>query len=138
MSTTAMRPGHGAPGRRGRPGRRMAGAAAVAARGHAAGQVTPAANVGSHAAASGPRVTITPANGATGADPSAGITVTASGGRLTDVTVRTSGDPVPGSLSHGGTAWHSTWALDVSQSYTVTATASGGGRTATATSAFRT
>src|SRR5579871_961412 len=152
MSTTAMRPGHGAPGRRGRPGRRMAGAAAVAALGlvagctagghaaggHAAGQVTPAANVGSHAAASGPRVTITPANGATGADPSAGITVTASGGRLTDVTVRTSGDPVPGSLSHGGTAWHSTWALDVSQSYTVTATASGGGRTATATSAFRT
>jgi lipoprotein-anchoring transpeptidase ErfK/SrfK len=147
MTAIGMRPGHGSPGRRGRLGGRMAGAAVAAAlglvtgctaAGHAAGTVTPAASLKTHAAASGPRVTITPANGAASADPSAGITVTAAGGRLTRVTVRTAGDAVSGSLSDGGTVWHSTWALDGSQSYTVTAIASGGGRTVTATSAFRT
>jgi lipoprotein-anchoring transpeptidase ErfK/SrfK len=88
--------------------------------------------------AAAPRVTITPANGAKDADPSAGITVTAAGGTLSHVTVRTSGEAVPGGLSQGGTVWRSQWALDVSQSYTVTATASGHGGTATATSTFRT
>jgi lipoprotein-anchoring transpeptidase ErfK/SrfK len=88
--------------------------------------------------AAAPRVTITPANGAKEADPSAGITVTAAGGTLSHVTVRTSGEAVPGGLSQGGTVWRSQWALDVSQSYTVTATASGHGGTATATSTFRT
>ena len=92
----------------------------------------------SAAAAPAPRVTITPANGAAGADPSAGITVTAAGGTLTNVTVRTSGDAVSGQMSQGGRVWHSRWALDVAQSYTVTALASGSGRTVTATSAFRT
>ena len=81
------------------------------------------------------KVTITPANGASHADPSAGITVTATGGTLTNVTVHTSGDAVTGVLSQGGRVWHSQWALGVSQSYTVTATASGG---ITATSTFRT
>jgi lipoprotein-anchoring transpeptidase ErfK/SrfK len=95
------------------------------------------ANSGS-AAANAPRVTITPANGAKDADPSAGITVTAAGGTLTHVSVSTSGDAVPGGLSQGGTVWHSQWALDVSQAYTVTATASGHGGTVTVTSAFRT
>jgi lipoprotein-anchoring transpeptidase ErfK/SrfK len=85
--------------------------------------------------AAAPKVTISPANGTANADPSAGITVTATGGTLTDVTVRTRGDAVPGVLSQGGRVWHSRWALDVSQGYTVTATASGGG---TATSTFRT
>jgi lipoprotein-anchoring transpeptidase ErfK/SrfK len=85
-----------------------------------------------------PRLTITPANGAKDADPSAGITVTAAGGTLKNVSVRTSGDPVPGSLSPGGQVWHSQWALDVSQAYTVTATASGSGGTVTATSSFQT
>ena len=42
-------------------------------------------------------MTITPGNGAAGADPSAGITVTATRGTLTNVTVRTAGDPVSGS-----------------------------------------
>jgi lipoprotein-anchoring transpeptidase ErfK/SrfK len=88
----------------------------------------------------GPRVTITPANGAAGADPSAGITVTATRGTLTHVTVRTSGDAVPGQLSQDNTVWRSQWALDVSQAYTVTATATapGHGGTVTATSSFRT
>jgi len=109
--------------------------------GHHSTQVSPAANAKatpSATAAAGPRVTITPANGTAGADPSAGITVTATRGTLTNVAVHTSGDVVPGQLSQGGTVWHSRWALDVSQSYTVTATASGRGSTVTRTSTFRT
>jgi len=87
----------------------------------------------------GPAVTITPGNGSRGADPSKGITVTASGGTLKNVSVRTAGDPVTGSYSPGNTSWHSTWALNVSQSYTVTVTAAAGnGSTVTKTAAFRT
>jgi lipoprotein-anchoring transpeptidase ErfK/SrfK len=85
-----------------------------------------------------PAVTITPGNGSRGADPSKGITVTASGGTLKNVSVRTAGDPVTGSYSAGNTSWHSTWALNVSQSYTVTVTAAGNGSTVTKTAAFRT
>jgi lipoprotein-anchoring transpeptidase ErfK/SrfK len=127
--------------------RRPAGIALVAAlallaagcSGNGHGGAKPAANVTARpTSAAGPKVTITPANGAVNADPSAGITVTAAGGTLKNVTVRTSGDAVSGSLSRDGTVWHSSWALNVSQSYTVTAVASGSGSTVTATSAFRT
>ena len=87
----------------------------------------------------GPAVTITPGNGSRGADPSKGITVTASGGTLKNVSVGTAGDPVTGSYSAGNTSWHSTWALNVSQSYTVTVTAAASnGSTVTKTAAFRT
>ena len=110
--------------------------------GHTASQTGPGAGGKSAAAASraanAPQVEITPTNGAAGADPSAGIAVTVTKGTLKNVTVRTSGDPVSGTLSPGGRAWHSLWALDVSQAYTVTATASGSGGTVTATSTFRT
>jgi lipoprotein-anchoring transpeptidase ErfK/SrfK len=86
-----------------------------------------------------PPVTITPANGTAQADPSAGISVRTMIGTLTKVTVQTAGDPVSGSLSQGGSVWHSQWALDVSQTYTVTATASRpGGGTVTTVSTFRT
>jgi lipoprotein-anchoring transpeptidase ErfK/SrfK len=86
-----------------------------------------------------PTVRITPGDGARGADPASGITVTAAGGALKDVTVRTGGDLVTGSYSAGRTAWHSRWALHVSQSYTVTATAAArNGTTVTKTAAFRT
>ena len=136
----------------GRRTRRQAGLAAVAGlallltacsgTGHSRRPAAPAGSAAgatsSPAAAAAPRITITPGNGAGGADPSAGITVTAAGGTLTSVTVRTPGDAVTGAMSQGGRAWHSRWALDVSQSYTVTAVASGSGRTVTATSAFRT
>ena len=97
------------------------------------------------AAAAAALVKITPPNGATNADPSAGITVTATSGTLKNVTVRTgtgsavSGSAVSGKLSQGGKVWRSTWALDVSQPYTVTATASeGGSGTVKVTSKFRT
>ena len=92
----------------------------------------------SRGATTGAKITITPANGAAHADPSAGITVTATGGTLTNVTVQTSGGAVSGVLSQGGRVWHSQGALDVSQSYTVTATASGGTGPVTTTSTFRT
>jgi lipoprotein-anchoring transpeptidase ErfK/SrfK len=84
-------------------------------------------------------VKITPTNGAVDAEPSAGISVTTSKGTLKSVTVRTAGDAVSGRLSQGGTIWHSQWALDVSQTYTVTATASlTSGGTTTTVSTFRT
>jgi lipoprotein-anchoring transpeptidase ErfK/SrfK len=89
--------------------------------------------------ASGPAITIMPGSGASGADPSQGISVTAAGGTLQHVAVATSGAPVAGSYSAGHTAWHSSWALAVSQSYTVTATAAAAsGATTTRTSTFRT
>ena len=107
----------------------------------ASGAAQPAGNASAPARPSpaGPVVTITPGSGAAGADPSKGITVTAAGGTLKSVAVRTSGDPVTGTYSAGRASWHSTWALNVSQSYTVTATAAtSGGVTTTKTAAFRT
>jgi lipoprotein-anchoring transpeptidase ErfK/SrfK len=148
MRTIAMWPGDGVPGRR---LRRPAGIAAVAVlallaaacsgSGHSTSQVRSTASARPQATAAVPVVKITPANGARDADPSAGITVTATRGALKDVTVRTSGEPVSGRLSQGGQVWHSQWALDVSQTYTVTATASGSGSgsgSVTTTSTFRT
>jgi lipoprotein-anchoring transpeptidase ErfK/SrfK len=82
---------------------------------------------------------ITPANGSHDVDPSGGISVAAAEGKVTNVTVRTSGDPVSGQLSDGGKTWHSTWTLDASQTYTVTANGTGtGGSKITTTSTFRT
>jgi lipoprotein-anchoring transpeptidase ErfK/SrfK len=97
---------------------------------------------GSHGASGGgsnQRLSIVPAGGAVDSAPVSGITVTAGGGRISNVTVRTGGDPVTGSLNAAGTVWHSKWALNVSQHYTVSATAVGtSGRSVTQTSSFRT
>jgi lipoprotein-anchoring transpeptidase ErfK/SrfK len=90
-------------------------------------------------AAGGVRLSITPVAGRIDTAPNRGITVRAAGGRIGKVTVRTGGDPVPGNLSASGTVWRSTWALNVSQRYTVTATAAGtSGSPVTRTSSFRT
>lgn len=102
-----------------------------------------AARRGGHAhvgaAAAAVRLSITPAGGSTDAAPNRGITVTADGGRISRVIVRTRGDPVTGTLNAAGTVWHSTWALDVSQRYAVVATAVGAsGKPVTQTSSFRT
>ena len=87
----------------------------------------------------GPTVTITPGGGDHSAEPSAGITVTAAGGTLTNVTVATSGDKVTGTYSAAKSSWHSATTLDVSQSYTVTAVATAAnGTSTTKTSAFKT
>ncbi len=86
----------------------------------------------------GAAVAITPGN-AVAADPSKGITVTASGGTLTSVKVDTLGDAVGGSYAAGRTSWHSAWTLNVDTTYTVTATAvAKNGVKTTRTSSFRT
>src|SRR5262249_20403388 len=96
-------------------------------------------NQGAGAAGNRPKITISPASGPKAADPSAGITVPANTGRLTNVTVQTGGSAVSGMLSPNGRTWHSQWALDVGESYTVKATATRrGGKPFTTTSAFRT
>jgi lipoprotein-anchoring transpeptidase ErfK/SrfK len=132
---------------RGRPLAKPAGLAVVATlallvaacSGGGSGAGETAASGSGHASHKAPpEVTITPADGATNADPSAGITVTARTGKLTNVTVHTAGDPVSGTFSEGGKVWHSDWALNVSQSYTVTATKSGNGSGTSATSTFHT
>jgi lipoprotein-anchoring transpeptidase ErfK/SrfK len=83
---------------------------------------------------------ISPASGTTQAATASGITVNSVGGsKITKVTVKTGGDPVTGAVSGTGTSWHSTWALDTDQSYTVTATGTdSAGHPVTATSSFRT
>ena len=94
---------------------------------------------GPGAAASGVALSITPADGGTDIAPDRGIAVRAVGGRISNVTVRTGGDPVTGILNATGTVWHSTWGLDVSQRYAVTATAVGqSGPPVTRSSSFRT
>ena len=97
------------------------------------------ASAKAHAAALAKDLKITPADGSHDASPSDGITVTAVSGQGDDVTVRTSGDAVSGSLAGDGKSWHSTGNLDVSQSYTVTATGTApSGEKITKTSTFRT
>jgi lipoprotein-anchoring transpeptidase ErfK/SrfK len=114
-------------------------AAACSGSGQSTTHVRPAASAKTTAPAPAAQVKISPANGAADADPSAGITVTATRGTLKNVTVRTAGDAVSGRLSQGGKVWHSQWALDVSQTYKVTATASGSDTgSVTSTSTFRT
>ena len=85
-------------------------------------------------------VSVTPANGSSNVNPGEGITVRATQGKLTSVTVATAGDQVSGTLNAARTVWHSTnTTLDVSQSYTVTTKAAGtSGQTLTQTAAFRT
>ncbi len=101
------------------------------------GSSTPSAGHG--AAAAGVRLAIAPAGGRVDKAPNRGITVTASGGKISKVTVHTTGDPVAGRLNAAGTVWHSRWALNVSRRYTVTATAQGtSGPPVTRKSTFRT
>ncbi len=85
------------------------------------------------------QLTITPANGSTNVNPAGGITVTAAHGKVTGVSVRTSGTQVTGSLSGGGTVWRSKWTLGTAQLFVLTATAiNTAGKTTTTTSSFRT
>ncbi len=84
---------------------------------------------------------ITPADGSKDVNPAGGITVSATRGKVTKVTVTTgsSDTAVAGTLSTDGTSWHPTWPLHVAQTYTVTATGTGSdGQPVTKTSTFRT
>jgi lipoprotein-anchoring transpeptidase ErfK/SrfK len=119
-------------------------AAGLVASACSGGGSTAGGNPGASPAPTGLQVSITPANRSGNAAPNQGITVTAALGKLSKVTVTTSGDPVSGTMNAAGTVWRSNWALDVSQSYTVTATATGtraagtSGQKVTRTSAFKT
>ena len=85
------------------------------------------------------QVAINPANGTTNANPSHGIAVSASVGKITAVAVVTGHHTVAGTLATDGTSWHTTWALRPSAHYTVTVAAvNKDGKTATTTSSFRT
>ena len=117
--------------------------AAGCSSGHAAdagpGQRVGFGSARAHAAQVAAELKITPANGSRGVDPSSHITVTATQGKVTNVTVKTSGDPVSGTLRANGKSWQSTWTLKAAQSYTVTATGTdGSGQPVTTTSTFRT
>ena len=93
------------------------------------------------AAASGSvaRLTITPANGSSNAAPNQGVTVVASHGKVKNVTVTWGSDPINGYVNSADTIWHSTWALQPSRDYAVTATAvDSSGKTVTKTSSFST
>ena len=84
-------------------------------------------------------LSITPAESGIDDAPEHGIAVRAAGGRITKVAVDTGGEPVSGKLRDSGTVWRSTWALDVSQHFTVVATAVGrNGIPITRTVSFRT
>lgn len=90
------------------------------------------------AAAPSVQLSIAPAGGIDAA-PQRGLEVTASGARISSVIVRTAGDRVSGTLNAAGTAWHSNWALNVSQRYTVVATArTPSGKTVMRRASFRT
>ena len=131
-----------------RPVRRYAAVAAAAAIGLSVAacsgtstQASPPASATAHATPPAAELKITPTNGSQGVSPSRGVTVTATAGRVTNVTVTTSGDPVAGTVTEAGRTWrwHSTWALGTSQAYTVTATGTdASGHKVTTTSTFRT
>ena len=106
-----------------------------------AGTSSPAAST--HAtttvAVSTARLVITPSDGGSQVEPGAGITVRAAGGRITGVRARARGHAVAGRVSASGQVWRSRWGLRTGTRYTVRATAvDPAGRTATATSRFRT
>jgi lipoprotein-anchoring transpeptidase ErfK/SrfK len=85
------------------------------------------------------QVAISPANGTHNANPSHGISVSATIGKITAVTATTGSHTVAGTLATDGTSWHSTWALRPGAHYTVAVTAANkDGKTTTTTSSFRT
>jgi lipoprotein-anchoring transpeptidase ErfK/SrfK len=105
---------------------------------------TPSAGPGTSPAApasppaAGLRLSVSPAAGRH-VRPGQGITVTASGGKISSVTVHTGGEPVTGALNAARTQWRSKWALTPAAHYTVTAKAySDSGQAVTRQASFRT
>lgn len=90
----------------------------------------------SHAAAPMAQLAISPASGHH-VHPETGVTVTATNGKITNVSVRAGHSHDPGDLSQGGTRWQSRYALQPGASYKVTATAvNADGKTVTQTASF--
>ena len=100
-------------------------------------KLNPTSVARSRAAEASADFTITP--GGQEASTSHGITVTAVHGKLTNVTVHSSGDSVTGTMSSDSKSWHSAWTLDTDTSYTVTASGTDdSGHKISTTKTFRT
>lgn len=83
------------------------------------------------------QVRITPVNGTAKARPDRGITISASGGTLDQVSVVRGGEQVPGVFNADHTMWKTTWTLTPGASYSVHASAKNvHGKAARATSTF--
>ncbi|HET8977481.1 MAG TPA: Ig-like domain-containing protein [Solirubrobacteraceae bacterium] len=96
------------------------------------------AGSGTSAKASDVRIVITPSGGSD-SRPDRGLEVTTTGGTLTSVRASAGGKTVAGAMNRHHTAWHSTWALGVSERYTVTASATApSGQPVTRTASFHT
>jgi lipoprotein-anchoring transpeptidase ErfK/SrfK len=115
----------------------LAAACSSAPAGHQAGQ---SGHTAASPSVSPPAlVAISPANGTRNANPSKGITVTVSQGKISNVAVTTGSDGVAGVLASGAQSWQTKWPLRPSTKYNVTVTAvNPSGKMITATSTFRT
>ena len=103
----------------------------------AAGQAGAAA--GAPSASPAAQVTITPANGTGNAKPNKGISVTATTGKITNVTVTTGHQEVGGVLATDAKSWHTNWSLHTGAHYKVTVSAiNAANKITTTTSSFRT
>ncbi|WP_308249834.1 L,D-transpeptidase [Sphaerisporangium fuscum] len=85
-----------------------------------------------------PQIKISPVKGATKVRPDKSVVVTASQGKLEEVTVEADGKPLEGEFDTEHTKWVSKGPLKPSSNYTVSAKATGDGGPATATSSFAT
>jgi len=104
-----------------------------------AATTTPKGGGGTSASAAGPKVSITPSDGTSGVKPDSRISITTDSGGLTQISVRSKGKDVPGTLSPDKKSWQAKWTLTPGRSYTVSATATGTtGRTTTSSSSFTT
>ena len=100
-----------------------------------AGPAAPPAPV----AAPAPRVTLDPPDGAKAVAPSELVTLTASGGTLSGVTLTADdGSVLPGALATGGTTWRATAAPKFDTAYHFAGTVTGPGGTAPVTGTFTT
>src|SRR5262249_54994017 len=78
---------------------------------------------GSPSASPVAQVTITPANGTKNAKPNRGISIVATSGKITNVSVTTGHEVVGGILATDAKAWHTNWSLHNGAHYKVSVTA---------------
>jgi lipoprotein-anchoring transpeptidase ErfK/SrfK len=94
---------------------------------------------GTPSASPAAQVTITPANGTKNAKPSRGISILATLGKITNVTVTTGHQEVGGVLATDQKSWHTNWSLHTGARYKVSVTAiNADNKATTTTSSFRT
>jgi lipoprotein-anchoring transpeptidase ErfK/SrfK len=97
------------------------------------------AGAGAPSASPAAQVTITPANGTKNAKPNKGISVVATSGKITNVTVTTGHQEVGGVLATDQKSWRTNWSLHTGAHYKVIVNAiNADNRSTTTTSSFRT